>query len=109
MARRKPILTVRIASSAADDLDRIWAYNATQFGRQRADAWDAFLVSVIERLGSDYGMGRSVDDVPELQFVTARKRPRAHGHIIVYEVDAEQAVVFVLHIFHTSQDWKTKF
>jgi plasmid stabilization system protein ParE len=108
MARRKAILVVEITATADRDLMLIWDFNAQTRGHLEADRWDSFLRTTIEKLTTDYDRGRSVGNAPEIRFITARKRPKAHGHIVVFQIDYEAMRIRILHIFHTSQDWQNK-
>ena len=104
MARRTPRLAVAITATAQRELIRIWDYNAENRDVRQADAWDLFLRSKIDGLATSYDKGKPVENFPELKHVTVKKRPKAHGHIVVYEIDSAANVVNILHVFHTSQD-----
>jgi len=104
MAGRSQKLTVVIAATAQRELIRIWDFNAEARGERAADAWDTFLRKKIEDLAAAHNRGKPVQGFPNLKYVSAKKRPKAHGHIIVFEVDEAAMQVSVLHVFHTRQD-----
>ena len=108
MARRKPILTVIVTLDASDDLNEIYDYNAKTKSVRQADTWDRFLKRNIAALAKFYDVGRVITNSPELKHIVCQKRPKADGHILVYEVDLAQKVVTILRVFHTKQDWQTK-
>ena len=104
MARIEPPLAVNITASAQRELVRIWDYNAEHRSVRQADSWDMFLRATIEKLASTYEEGKFVEGFARLRYVTARKRASDDGHSVIYEVDAAERVVNILHVFHTKQD-----
>jgi plasmid stabilization system protein ParE len=91
---------------AQRELVRIWQYNANDRSERQADAWNAFLRAKIDSLATGYAEGRPIDNAPELRHVFAKKRNRAHGHIIIYGIDEAAKAVNILHVFHTRQDYQ---
>ena len=104
MGDGEPKLTVVITATAQRELIRIWDFNAGAGGERVSDGWDTFLRKKIDVLGVEHYRGRPVKDFPDLKFISAKKRSRAHGHVILFQVDEQGAMVSVLHLFHTSQD-----
>ena len=106
MASRKPTLTVVFTYDAADDLNDVWRHNAKRSGVDHADRYDGFLKQNIAQLATDYDAGKGIEGFPELQritFKTNRKRS-TDGHTVIYEVDAANKIVSILHVFHTKMD-----
>lgn len=99
-------MTVVIAPSALAELAAIWDWNATMWGARRANGYLAFLRKAILGLSKAHLSGRRMEGRPDIYYVVAKRRPKGHGHIIVYSVEADS--VTVLHVFHTAQDWESK-
>ena len=49
--------------------------------------------------------GNNLGNRPDLRYVDIRRKPKRHGHIVVYRFDDTR--IDVLHVFHTAQDWQT--
>jgi plasmid stabilization system protein ParE len=105
MASRPRKLKVVLTESAAIDLHGIWGWNAQTYGVAHADGYLDFLKKHAARLESTHRMGRIVNARPEYRYTLIRKRPRGHGHVIVYRV--VNNTVQILRFFHTAQDWET--
>ena len=108
MARREPTLIVLYSPEARDDLFGIWLYNLKHGSPHQADLWEKFLKAKTQDLATSYENGKPVDSFPLLRYVIARKRPKAHGHIIVYQVDEAAGTINILRFFHTRQDWENE-
>ena len=101
MARQKLRLTLAISPEAKSDLFDIWRYNAIHRGFRAAELWDAVIQSRIDSLSTDYDLGRRIDEAPELRFVIVQRRPKAHGNVVVYQIDLEGLTLSILRVFHT--------
>ena len=108
MARRKPVLTVILAPQAENELDEIYRWNLEQRNVGAADAYIAFLKSKIKGLAAGYDQGKPVEGRPDLLYLLMKKRMSGDGHIAVYSVFDTEAIVEVLHIFHTKHNWENK-
>ena len=97
-------MTVVLTADATDDLDEVWRYTARTYGSRPANEYLAFLRRVIDELATTHPHGLPVDTRPAYRYITIRRKPRGHGHIAVYEVDAN--TVSVTRVFHTAQDWR---
>jgi len=106
MASEQSPLTVIRSSTAIDELDGIWRWNAARYGAPHADTYLQYLKESIAGLASGYARGKTVSTRPDLHYVVIRRRAGGHGHIAVYKFDERN--VHVLHIFHSAQDWQTK-
>jgi plasmid stabilization system protein ParE len=104
MASKKSRLKVTRSPIAINELDSIWQWNAKQYDVTHADKYLAFLTDHIEALADNYARGKIVRSRPELRYLLIRRRPSGHGHIAVYSFDADE--VYILHVFHSAQDWQ---
>jgi plasmid stabilization system protein ParE len=103
MAQSEPAVIV-LSPGAIAELWDIWRYNATRYGEEHADRYEAFLKEGIERLSTDRQDSRTVEGFSELRSVTLKKRRQGEGHIVIYRFDTEANQVNILHIFHTKMD-----
>lgn len=103
MASERSGLNVTLSPDAEADLLEIWADNADFYQDvAHADAYVGFLLAGIEALAQGYRSGRPLEGYPEYRFVILRKRPRGHGHYVIYSFDSQ--AVTVLRVFHTRMD-----
>jgi plasmid stabilization system protein ParE len=106
MSEASAFLPIEFAKAARLELDEIWLWNKRRYGEEHAGRYFRFLRSEIDALSTDHFRGKAIPANPDLQYVLIRRKPRGYGHIVVYEIHA--AVITVLHIFHTSQDWQRR-
>ena len=106
MASEKRPLTVTYSRAALRELQEIWQWNADHYSPDHADAYVSFLQNRIDALSREYYRGLPVAGRPGYRYMTILRRPKSHGHIAVYNVDPE--TIHILHVFHTSQDWRNK-
>ena len=106
MARKPPRLTVKLSLRTINALNQIWLINAEKYGVERADSYIKFLRDTINRLSSEYPMGKPVTTLPEFQYIVIKRRQQGHGHIAVYKVADNE--VNVATVYHTVQDWQNK-
>jgi len=102
---RNPALKVNLSFEAQDELLNIWQYNARRDGTTRADRYDDFLRKGIDKLATNHKFAKVVEVMPELRYVTLKRRSKGDGHVIVFSVGS---AIDVLHVFHTKQDWPNK-
>src|SRR5689334_10396837 len=95
-------LNVIVAITASEELEEIWRYNARQYGRAHANAYEAFLLENIYSLAEKHNEGKSVEVRPELRQITFKQGRRGHGHTVIYRVTDKSVVI--LHVYHTAQD-----
>lgn len=91
-------MTVVFSPAALVSLDRIWDWNAEQYGADHADRYVAFL--------PDYWAGIPVPRRPGLRYIIIRWTRKGHGHLAVYQTRAGAVEIF--EFFHTAQDWQSK-
>lgn len=103
MAKEGRRLTVRFSGDSLKTLDSIWDWNAQAYGPDHADAYISFLRQTVERLAISYAAGRPVPHRRDLRYIIIRRKPKGHGHLVVYRV--AQNGIDVLDFFHTAQDW----
>jgi len=103
MARKPRKLAVKYAARASAALSEIWDWNAERYGIPHADDYLAFLRAGADDLATEYPAGKSVPGRPGLLYVTIRKNPHGHGHVVVYSVGDDS--VEIAYVFHTAQDW----
>jgi plasmid stabilization system protein ParE len=106
MVAKSRRLTVSLSPAALADLDEIGEWNARTYGPDRAHRYVAFLRAETAKLAFLYFAGKPVPTRPKLNFIIIRRHRRGHGHVAVYELIGE--VVYVLHYYHTAQNWQTK-
>jgi len=106
MAASKSVLNVVLAPIAIDELAAIWQWNAEHYSPGQADRYVGFLKGVINRLGDCYQQGKAIEVRPDLRYLLVRRRSKGHGHVIVYRFD--DSSVYVLHVFHTAQNWQAQ-
>jgi plasmid stabilization system protein ParE len=106
MAGSKSTLTVIVSPTATAELAHIWRWNAACYSPDHADRYVDSLKRVIVGLARTYSLGKSIGIRPDLRYVLIRRKPKGHGHLVIYRFD--EKTVDVLHIFHTAQDWQTK-
>ncbi len=99
-------MRVSLSRAALANLDEIGDWNARTYGPDHAHRYVALLRAETARLATLYFAGKPVPTRPKLSYITIRKHRRGHGHVAVYELIGE--VVYVLHYYHTAQDWQTK-
>lgn len=103
MAQKRHRLNLSYSDAALKSLDQIWDWNAANYGPAHADQYVGFLRSAVDRLATEYAVGRPVPNRPALKYISIRRRRKGHGHVAVYRVTAD--AVHVLDFFHTAQDW----
>jgi|SRR5579859_5549837 len=106
MASEQQPLAIAYSPAALEELDEIWRWNAERYSPAHADAYVSFLQSRIERLAHDHDRGRRITGREDLRYIIILRRPKSHGHVAVYSV--HECEVFILHVFHTAQDWGRK-
>jgi len=99
-------MKVSLSPAALANLDEIGDWNARAYGPHHAHRYVAFLRAETSKLATFYFAGKPVSTRPKLSYITIRRHSRGHGHIAVYELIGE--VVYVLHYYHTAQDWQAK-
>jgi plasmid stabilization system protein ParE len=106
MASKTPPLIVVRSPGATEDLHNIWLWTAEHFGLSQADSYIQFLRNEISALSRGYERGTVVPGRADLRYIIVTRRPRKHGHVVIFTYDEND--VYVLHVFHTAQDWLTK-
>jgi plasmid stabilization system protein ParE len=104
-AQQSPLAVIR-SPSAIDELHAIWLWNVQRYGVDHADDYLRFLNDGIEDLSRSYARGKMIRTRPDLHYRLIKRRAGGHGHVVVYSFNDQQ--VFVLHIFHSAQDWQQK-
>jgi plasmid stabilization system protein ParE len=97
---------VSLSPAALADLDEIGDWNARTYGPKHAHRYVAFLRDETAKLATLSFAGKPVPTRQKLSYITIHRHPRGHGHVAIYELIGE--VVYVLHYYHTAQDWQTK-
>ena len=97
-------LFVAYSPVALQELDAIWDWNETTYGREHAARYVEFLERHIDALAENYVRGRTVESRPEFRYLLMRRKSKGHGHVAVYRISGQQ--INVLHVFHTAQDWQ---
>lgn len=106
MARKSPKLTVNYTRLARINLAEIWNWNAEKYSPGHANAYVAFLEARADELQNTYEEGKRVAARADYRYVTVKRSPQGHGHLIVYLVT--DTSVEVLAFLHTRQDWQGK-
>ena len=106
MAGEEPSLKVVRTEKAFNDLKEIWRWNTQFYSLEHADQYYQFLTEQILELGKSNRRGCVVDGFPNLRYWRIARKPRKHGHVIVYQVTDD--AVYILHVFHSAQDWQSK-
>ena len=70
----------------------------------QADSYQRFLLREIDALANTYVDGKVLRDFPELQYIICQKSRQGDGHYAIYEVDEDELIVTIHHIFHTKMD-----
>ncbi|RYZ72199.1 MAG: type II toxin-antitoxin system RelE/ParE family toxin [Proteobacteria bacterium] len=104
MATKPFPLTVVVAPAAQADLFGIWNDNAERYSVDHADDYIEFLQAGIDALATEHGDGKPLEDFDEFKFVTRKKKPKGHGHYLIFRVDEAAQIVRVLRVYHTSMD-----
>jgi plasmid stabilization system protein ParE len=99
-------MRVSLSSAAIADLGEIWDWNAGTYGPDHAHRYIAFLRAETAKLATFYFAGKPVPTRPKLSYVTIRRHRKGHGHVGGYELIGD--VVYVLHYYHSAQDWQNK-
>ena len=100
-------MTVVISPIAREELDEIWRWNAKEKGVRHADHYLELLDKSVSSLTEKVMLGgKTLEIRPDLRYILIRRRQKGYGHVVVYSID--EAVINVLHIFHTAQDWHTR-
>lgn len=109
MGKEEQRLEIVVGDRAARDFRGIWEWNSSQYGIRRADAYVDLLYSAIVQLSINPKSGRSLSKRNGFRFVIVKKsRAKASfGHVIIFRIESNR--LEVLHVFHTAQDWRTKF
>ena len=107
MARKQRTLKVIYSDRALQEIDEIWTWNERTFGGPHASAYVNFLMRHIDALSDNYADGEPVSVRPEYRFIIIRRTSRGYGHVVIYDYDDN--AVNVKRIFHTAQEWETRF
>jgi plasmid stabilization system protein ParE len=99
-------LTVSISAPAQKDLANIWKWNAKEKSVVAADRYLAFLESRIYRIFDFQTSARPVPTKPEYKYLVLRRRPKSHGHIVIFKTEGINFAV--IRVFHTAQNWQTE-
>lgn len=106
MARCSQRLALVYSPESLADLDEIWDWNARQHGVTHADAYIGFLTSATLRLMQFHTPGYPVPTSSVYRYAMLRRRSKGRGHVVAFTV--ENQTLFVLHYYHTSQDWQSQ-
>jgi plasmid stabilization system protein ParE len=102
----KPRKLISYTSRSNQSLDEIWEWNAKTYDRDHARDYIEYIRSEIDKLSTRWHLGQTVETRPMFRYWTITKRPRGHGHIVVYEVVNDS--IIIVNVYHTSQNWKAK-
>jgi plasmid stabilization system protein ParE len=97
---------VVLSLDAEADLTEIWLWNAEERGVRHADDYISFLREHIAKLETRSDIGTKIDLGPDYRYILMKRRSGGHGHIAVYQIRSDE--ILVVHVFHTSQDWRAK-
>jgi|CXWL01.1.fsa_nt_gi plasmid stabilization system protein ParE len=107
MAKQPKSLEVVFTTSAWAEWLAIWEWSASQFGVVQADKYLNFLEKTIKTIAQNPDLGILVKEHDRVRRVLAKQRASRYGHIIFYRANAKR--LEILHFFHTSQDWQSRF
>lgn len=106
MARCSQRLALVYSPESLADLDEIWDWNARQHGVTHADAYIVFLISATHRLTQFDAPGNPVPTSSVYRYAMLQRRRKGYCHVVAFTV--ENKALFVLHYYHTSQDWQNQ-
>jgi len=106
MASQKPTLNVILSPGVNDQLKEIWRWNSQRYDASHADEYLDFLKSKINALSTEYPNGKRVNGRSHLRYMIIKRKSGGHGHIAVFSLEA--GAIYLIYVFHTAQDWRTK-
>lgn len=103
MSKESLFYPIEFAHDARMELDEIWNWNKRRYDEEHANQYTRFLRSEIDLLSTDPHRGKHLSGSSVLRHLVIRRKHRGNGHIAIYEI--REKTVYILHVFHTSQDW----
>jgi plasmid stabilization system protein ParE len=86
------------------DLDEVWTWTAHRHGVNQADKYIEFLFAGVYELANSK-RHRPVPLKRDCFYEILRWPNARDGHVVVYDLAADESRLTVLRVFHTKQNW----